>query len=233
MDSSQAIFACGASVRWNCDQLPCCAAEWWCFEQSEKAGRSRHPRQGCVPVASSMENRKPASRMQMQPPGSSNRFPWNFPGVVKLRSDSSVSHPTTFCSGKRCGVHPFAWKSDHSVVTLATTSIYSGAEGCQRRCSTFVTSYVVQNCDPIRYTPTSMSQLTRQFKAGSIVTGPTLPVPIKVLATAPMDASLKVMCCGRTLATIRGSSTTTSSPQFTGFQSLTMPAKTCFVRDGI
>ena len=39
----------------------------------------------------------------------------------------------------------------------------------------------------------------KQIKAGSVVSGPTLPEPVEVLATVPMGASLKVSGSGSTL----------------------------------
>ncbi len=42
-----------------------------------------------------------------------------------------------------------------------------------------------------------MSPTTNQIKAGSIVSGPTLPEPVEVLAVVPMGDSLKIIGRGR------------------------------------
>jgi hypothetical protein len=58
--SAQGFFACGAAVRFDCGQSPCCTAAWWRFESARRAGRCRRPRQGRISAASSTRLRHAA-----------------------------------------------------------------------------------------------------------------------------------------------------------------------------
>ena len=89
--SAQGFFTCGASVRFDCGQLPCCTAEWWRFEHAGEVNRNHCPRRGCVSVASSIRIRYAGIERPAVGAAATERWSVRGPGIETPRQAAEAS----------------------------------------------------------------------------------------------------------------------------------------------
>jgi len=112
--SAQDFFACGAAVRFDCGQSPHCKAHSQRFTPAGKAGGSRRPRQGCVPVASSTRIRYAGMERPAVGAAATERRSVRGPGIETPARGMKIAVPP-FRGQTRCGNPDFSGSAGASV----------------------------------------------------------------------------------------------------------------------